>query len=210
MLVEEYGDSTTAGLQIFNGVMSYTKNSEPVDLQSDLQQQFGSVVTVSNQGVSGTEAIQLLNGTDKQHLPWDQQMAASKADIVTINFMRNDAEYDNVPTPGMTPETPEQYGQIITQLVQIARAHGKQVVLYEPDPVAYSTGNTAMEPYLVQLKAVVVAQQVPVVFTWEYAQGLANYGALLSDGVHPVDALYADNASWEAPVIAPMVQALLR
>jgi lysophospholipase L1-like esterase len=210
VLIEEYGDSTTAGLQIFNGVPSYTANSEPVDLQNDLQQQFGPSVTVTNHGISGTQASELLSGAHGFGLPWDQQMAASKANIVTLNFMRNDADYCGVPTAGETCDPPEQYAQVLTQLIQIARSHGKQVVLYEPDPTAFSDGNSAIELYLVQLKSVVSEQQVPVVFTWEYAQGLPDYASLLSDGVHPTDALYADNASWEAPVLAPIVQALLR
>jgi lysophospholipase L1-like esterase len=210
IIIEEYGDSTTAGLQIFNGVMSYTPNSEPVVLQRLLQQQFGSNVTLSNLGVSGTQASNLLDGSHGFALPWDQQMAASKAGIVTINFARNDAEYCGVPTAGMTCVPPEQYRQILTRLVQIARAHGKQVVLYEPDPVAYSDGNAAIALYLTQLKSVAAEQQVPVVFAWEYAQGLPNYGSLLSDGVHPTDALYAHNAQWEAQVLAPIVQTLMR
>ncbi|MCA8264786.1 SGNH/GDSL hydrolase family protein [Burkholderia vietnamiensis] len=210
VLIEEYGDSTTHGLQIFNGVASVTPNSEPAVLQQLLQQQFGAAVTVSNEGVDGAEAAQLLNGTDKKHAPWDQQMAASKADIVTLNFMRNDSFYNSVPQAGLPQESPEEYGRILTQLVQVARAHGKQVVLYEPNPVAFPEGNVAMLAYLDQLKKVVVAQQVPVVFNWEYSQGLADYPSLLSDGVHPVDALYRYNAEWAAQVVAPMVQSLLR
>jgi lysophospholipase L1-like esterase len=189
---------------------SYTVNSDPADLQNLLRQQFGSMVEVSNQGVSGTQALQLLNGTDQNHAPWAAQMAASKAAIVTINFARNDALYNSVPTPGMTPVPPEQYGQIMTQLVRIAKAAGKQVVLYEPDPTAFSDANIALEKYVAQLKAVATAEQVPIVFQWEYAQGLPNYGSLLTDGVHPTDALYAFNAQWESQVIAPMVQSLLR
>ncbi|KVU18310.1 SGNH/GDSL hydrolase family protein [Burkholderia ubonensis] len=210
ILIEEYGDSTTHGLQIFNGVASVTPNSEPVVLQQLLQQQFGPAVTVSNEGVDGTEAAQLLNGTDKKHLAWDQQMTASKADIVTLNFMRNDSFYNSVPQPGLPQTSPEEYGRILTQLVQIARAHGKQVVLYEPNPVAFPEGNAAMLKYLEQLKKVVIEQQVPVVFNWEYSQGLADYPSLLSDGVHPTDALYRRNAEWAAQVLAPMIQALLR
>lgn len=210
VLIESYGDSTTLGLQIINGVQSYTANTDPVDLQNLLRQQFGSMVEVSNQGVSGTQALQLLNGTDQNHAAWAAQMAASKASIVTLNFARNDADYYGAPTPGMTPVSPEQYGQIMTQLVQIAKAAGKQVVLYEPDPVAFSDGNIAVAKYVAQLKAVATAEQVPIVFQWEYAQGLPDYASLLTDGVHPTDSLYAFNAQWESQVIAPLVQALLR
>ncbi|KVP40824.1 SGNH/GDSL hydrolase family protein [Burkholderia ubonensis] len=210
ILIEEYGDSTTHGLQIFSGVASVTPNSEPAILQQLLQQQFGPSVTVANEGIDGTAAAQLLNGTDKKHAPWDQQMAASKADIVTLNFMRNDSFYNSVPQPGLPQTSPEEYGRIFTQLVQIARAHGKQVVLYEPNPVAFPEGNAAMLKYLEQLKKVVIEQQVPVVFNWEYSQGLADYPSLLSDGVHPADALYRHNAEWAAQVLAPMVQSLLR
>ncbi|MFP3548344.1 hypothetical protein SB748_33720, partial [Rhizobium sp. SIMBA_035] len=78
-----------------------TKNSVPALLQSALQARFGSTVIVSNQGVSSTEASQLLNGADGVHPSWANQMAASKAQIVTINMTLNSPYFAANQTPGV-------------------------------------------------------------------------------------------------------------
>jgi lysophospholipase L1-like esterase len=212
VLIEEYGDSKVEGLQTIDGKLVYTPNSEPVKLQALLQTQFGTRVTVVNKGISGSEASNFLYGgtaSFRAITPWAQQMAQSQADIVGISLGTNDALYRYVPTPGMPAETPEQFGSILTQMVQIARANGKKVVLFETMPSAFPDGNAALALYMPQVRALAAAQQVPLVSSWEFAQGLPNYASMLTDGVHPTDSLYALVAQWAAPVYAPIVQAML-
>lgn len=209
VLIEEYGDSTTLGVEIFPTGGIVTPNSEPVDLQATLRAQFGATVTVNNQGVSGIEASQLLNGTDGVHPSWINQMASSKAQIVTINLTLNSPYYAAVPRDGIPAESPSQYGQVMTQLVQIAKAAGKQVILYEPNPVCEPIRQPVLGSYVTVLRQVAQAQGIPLVAQYDYIQTLPNWQSLLSDCLHPTDALYKIKADRETAIIAPLVQTLM-
>ena len=209
VLIEAYGDSTTQGFQTVNGAGVLTPNSEPAALQKLLQAQFGPSVTVSNQGVSGTEASQLLNGTDGVHGSWLNQMASSKADIVTINFELNDAFFSKVPTPGAIPESPSDYASYMTQLVQVAKAAGKHVILFEPNPTIEPLRVSLAPSYLVALQSVADAQNVPLVPEYDAILSTPNWQSMLTDEVHPNDALYAIKAQLEFPTISTVVASLL-
>ena len=115
-LVETYGDSTRV---VPN---SLTAPSASLLAEKALQAQ-GYSVTISNQGVGGTMAIDLLTG-DGVHKPWVEQMKESTADIVSINYGVNDA---NRPA--------EAYQGAMTELVRVAQAAGKRVMIETPSPV---------------------------------------------------------------------------
>ncbi|WP_185634051.1 SGNH/GDSL hydrolase family protein [Burkholderia stagnalis] len=210
VLIESYGDSTTQGWQVVNGTGQVTKNSEPVVLQRLLQEQFGTTVTVSNNGVGSTEASQLLNGTDGAHPTWQNQMASSKAQIVTLNFGLNDAYYDAVKKDGLAAESPDDFSSIITQLVQIARQYGKQVVIFEPNPTCDPVRPPLMPAYISALRQVASAQQVPIVSEFDVIQAIPNWQSLLTDCLHPSDALYQKKAELEFPAVASAVGSLVK
>jgi acyl-CoA thioesterase I len=208
VLIEEYGDSTTVGLEVSNGVAVLKTVPEPAALQADLQALSPSV-TVSNMGVSATEASQLLNGTDGVHAPWASQMSASKANIVTLNFALNDAYYTVALTAGIQSETPAQYAQIMTQLVQIAKAAGKTVVLYEPHPVCEPIREPILGGYVSALDQVAQSERIQIVAEYDYIQSLANWQDMLGDCLHPKgDTLYALKAQREANIVAPIVRTM--
>jgi lysophospholipase L1-like esterase len=206
VLIEMYGDSTTQGQDVLAQDGSVTKASEPNALQSLLQGRFGSTVTVSNQGVSGTEASQLLNGTDSVHPSWLNQMAASKAQIVTLNFALNDAYYSVIATPGHDQETPSQFADTLTQLVKIARAAGKQVVVFEPNPVTEPIRSPILGQYVSAIQQVARAENIAIVGEYESMLVLPNWQSLLADTLHPTESGYQRKAALEFPVLAPLVE----
>ncbi|MBR7998254.1 SGNH/GDSL hydrolase family protein [Burkholderia vietnamiensis] len=206
VLIEMYGDSTTQGQDVLTESGTVTKASEPLALQSLLQGRFGSSVTISNQGVSGTEASQLLNGTDTIHPSWINQMAVSKAQIVTLNFALNDAFYSIVATPGHDQESPSQFADDLTQMVEIARAAGKQVVLFEPNPVTEPIRSPILAQYVSAIQQVARSKNIPIAKDYESMLALPNWQSLLADTLHPTEPGYQQKASFEFPVLAPLVE----
>lgn len=210
VLIEEYGDSTTYGTQTINGVMRYTDNSEPVDLQSMLQEQFGSRVTVVKHAIGGTEAAQLAQGLGGYGNTFKEFMSVSKADIVTINYALNDSFYNAKPADGVPDTDAVQYMGIIAQMVRDARAAGKQVVLYEPNPTIWQPAPGNIYGYVACLREVAAELNVPIVSKFDYIQSLPAWRSLLSeDGVHPTDEGYRIIAQQEAPVVGAVVASLL-
>ncbi|WP_196486278.1 SGNH/GDSL hydrolase family protein [Burkholderia territorii] len=210
VLIESYGDSTTQGWQVVNGTGQVTRNSEPAVLQQLLQERFGATVSVSNNGVGSTEASQLLNGTDGVHPTWSNQMAASKAQIVTLNFGLNEPYYTTVKKDGIAAESPDDFAATMTQLVQTARQYGKQVVIFEPNPTCEAVRQPLMPPYIAALRQVAAAQQVPIVSEFDVIQATPNWQSMLTDCLHPSDSLYATKASLEFPVIQAIVTTLTK
>nr|WP_276585586.1 SGNH/GDSL hydrolase family protein [Burkholderia cenocepacia] len=207
-MIESYGDSTTQGWQVLNGTGQVTPNSAPVALQKLLQDRFGTSVTVSNNGVGSTEASQLLNGTDGVHPTWQNQMAASKAQIVTLNFGLNDAYYTTAKKDGIPAESPDDFASTMTQLVQIARQSGKQVVIFEPNPTCEPIRQPLMPSYVAALRQVAAAQQVPIVGEFDAILAMPDWQSMLTDCLHPSDALYAKKAAIEFPTVSTVISAM--
>ncbi|MDR8102436.1 SGNH/GDSL hydrolase family protein [Burkholderia cenocepacia] len=208
VLVESYGDSTTQGWQVVNGSGQVTPNSAPAVLQKLLQDRFGTTVTVSNNGVGSTEASQLLNGTDGVHPTWQNQMAASKAQIITLNFGLNDAYYTTAKKDGVAAESPDDFATTMTQLVQIARQSGKQVIIFEPNPTCEAIRQPLIPSYVSALRQVAAAQQVPIVDEFDAILAMPDWQSMLTDCLHPSDALYAKKAALEFPAVSAAISAL--
>ncbi|RQU16221.1 SGNH/GDSL hydrolase family protein [Burkholderia cenocepacia] len=209
VLIEAYGDSTTQGWQVIQGVGQVTPNGEPAELQKMLRDRFDDSVTIANHGVGATQASQLLNGTDGVHARWADQMAASKAQIVTLNFGLNDAYYSVTVSknPNIIPESPTDFESTMTQLVQIARKNGKLVVIFEPNPTCEDTRAPLMPQYVDALRRVAVAERVPIVNEFDQMKSLSEWPTLLSDCLHPTDHGYLMKAGFELPVVSTLVQA---
>lgn len=62
--------------------------------------------------------------------------------------------------------------------------------------------------YVTVLRNVAQANQVTLIAQYDYIASLPNWQAMLTDCLHPNDALYAIKAQREAAVLGPMVQAL--
>jgi acyl-CoA thioesterase-1 len=199
-IIAMYGDSTTYGTVFLNGAYSVTANSEPSVLGSLLP---GAII--ENHGGGGSTSFDLLNGagtgrTPQEWLPnnWWQEMAASKADIVTINLGMNDAFY-----------TDENFfKQAITDLVTIARNAGKTVIVETPNPLAgYYTEpwRDRVAAYAAEAAAAARAAGATVVDQWAGVQKMPEWRSHLPDGIHPDDAMYAFKADLAAAALAPLV-----
>ncbi|WP_164977947.1 SGNH/GDSL hydrolase family protein [Burkholderia pseudomallei] len=203
-MIEAYGDSTQYGVT-FSQSAGWTQNpyNAPYYLNTSLQAQFGAAVTVSNQGVSSTSAAMLLYGTDGAHLPWAQQMAQSRAQIVTINHAINDS--------GLGHETPADYKFALEQLIGIARAAGRAVVLEEPAPVCHDAAKAALlDQYILIMESVAQSLNVPIVLNYAYIKTLPNWRTMEPDCIHPDADLYKIIADRESRVVAPIVAAMLK
>ncbi|WP_325435971.1 SGNH/GDSL hydrolase family protein [Pseudomonas nitroreducens] len=209
VIIEMYGDSTTAGAQTINGVQTSTPNSEPNKLQDLLQAKFGKRVVVFNQGVGGTQAFQLLTGTDRRNRNFGAQMAASRADIVTLNYLLNDQHFSVVPTPGMYSETPEMYSNILGWLAQTARDNGKEVIFQEPNPICKEPVPGNIETFLGVLRKTAKDMNVLLVPQYDQIKSLPNWETLYSSCSHPFDQLYEMKAKRTFEVINPIVEKIL-
>lgn len=206
--IEMYGDSTTLGLQTYNGVLAQSANSAPTVLQH-MMAALASTITVANEGVGGTEAWHLLTGSDNVHPAWAQQMSQSHANIVTLNFLINDQWLFDHPSGGAWQESGADYINFMTQLIVCAQNAGKRVVLMEPNPV--DRGHSArFDEYLGYLRHLAMNNNVLLVAQTDYIRAIPNWESMMSeDGVHPGDALYRIKAQRDFAVLAPIVQELL-
>lgn len=161
--IEMYGDSTTVG-------WDFESKGEPYTLQALVPPN----VTVVNEGTNGKSAKDLLNGTDGKHPTWVQQMANSRANLVTINFGINDV----ITTPLAD------YASNMRQLVDIARQAGKIVVLQQPNPTC-APPRMDLVNYVRQLDQIAQEKNVPIVRQFDLIMAMPNWQSLMSDCIHP-------------------------
>ncbi|WP_343577934.1 SGNH/GDSL hydrolase family protein [Pseudomonas sp.] len=205
VLIEAYGDSTTEGWQVINGVSVISPNSETKVLERMLQQKYGTGVRISNQGVGGTQASQLFYGLDGKHPIWEDQMRDSVAKIITLNMSLNDAYFQSVPTAGILAESPQAYAEILKQLIFTARKYGKEVVLYEPHPVCKEPRQSKLQYYVAHMNIVAAETSTPIVAHYYSLLNIPDWKSMLSDCVHPFDAMYKLKAELEFPVITSII-----
>lgn len=209
VLIEAYGDSTTLGAQTIDGVLTTTQNSEPAQLQALLQQRFGTSVTVKNEGVGGTQAFQLLSGTDGKHPEWKVQMEQSKAQVVLLNFALNDFYYWKAPQPGAYEASPSEYAKILGYLIQTARDAGKIVVLQEPNPTCKQPDPGTIIQYVEALRSEAALQNAPLVAQFEFDQTTPDWKNMMTDCAHPDDQLYGIKAKQTFSVVEPIVESII-
>jgi lysophospholipase L1-like esterase len=119
----------------------------------------------------------------------------SRARIVIENFGINDAY---LPA--------EEYRGNLRQFVDAVRASGKLPVLEEPNPVC--VGHESLDGLVGILNEVAREKSVPLVKQYEAIKALPGWQAMLTDCVHPGDALYAFKAAREAEVLAQVIRTL--
>lgn len=206
VLIEVYGDSTARNCTRTAGVpaggicqtVDYAMASPTTEqtVQAQLQAKYSSTVTVSNLGVAGNTVPALITG-DGLNLPWAQQMAQSKANIVVLIFGINDS---NV----ASGESAEQFQANVSQLIQVAEAAGKTVVIETANPVNDPT-RLALPQYVAA--EIVIAQQwsVNVIDQFDYLSAMPDWISMLCDNVHPTQAGYNLKAQFEFQGLDPIV-----
>ncbi|RDK03892.1 SGNH/GDSL hydrolase family protein [Paraburkholderia lacunae] len=206
VLVEAYGDSTTLGISCSGGHCGPQAQNAVMYLQDALQATHGERVQVTNYGVGGTTATQLRDGTQRGRLdrtaglPWQERLAASRAQIVLINYGINEV---------MQNQTPEQFYEAETTLVKTARALGKLPVLQTSNPMPDNRLNARLAAMVAMTRRVAAEQQVPLVDQFAYICGLPDWKTLMSDGAHPKPGLYRLKAEQDFRVVDPLVRQLL-
>jgi hypothetical protein len=201
ILIEAYGDSTMRGFTYVNGVAVIAQQPAPAILEFLLQSNYGDGITVANHGVNGSTAMQLLNG-DGTNLPWNQQMAQSKANIVYFNFGINDSRPEN-------NESVSQYQQALETLVKIAQANNKKVILETPNPSG-DPDASALPTYVDAMRAVQAEFNLTMIDEYQYLSGL-NWQSLMSDALltHPTQYGYEVKAQYELPVFGPVIKSMI-
>lgn len=197
LLIEMYGDSTTWGQELVNGEWVQSASNVP----SVLQSKYPTGVTVVNCGIGGLTMPQMVQGAAPATKAWDATMRDSHANVVTLNFGINDAS--------QTWEDDTNIVYYINQLISIAQAHGKAVVVETSNPI-----NTPQYNRLSQVSYLIrtVSHQRSLVLADHHAwiqTGIPNWTTLLPDGVHPNAALYNYKADNLYAIMNPLVQSML-
>lgn len=208
VLIEAYGDSTAVGCTVQVGapatsscVAGYavSTHNEPVTLQYLLQQQYGAAVSVQNMGVKGTTLADLLNGTNGITQTWQARMSASKAQIVTVNDGLNDAYVAGL--------TPDQFAAELDQIISIAKASGKTIVLETPNPMSSSSNhNQTLAALIVAELSTANKWNIAVIDQFGYLSTLPAWPSMLSDDLHPSDAGYELKGRYAYSVLSPTVE----
>ncbi len=201
VLIEAYGDSTTLGITCRNGGCGPQPDNAVTFLQDELRDAYGDRVSVTNLGIGGTMATQLRDGSGKRGgQSWSERLAASRAQIVTINYGINEV---------MQNQTPEQFYEAETALVKTARAQGKLPVLETSNPMPDRRRNAQLADMAAMTRRVAAEQHVPLVDQFAYILTLPAWQTMMSDGAHPKPELYRLKAQQDFRVIDPLVKRLL-
>jgi lysophospholipase L1-like esterase len=192
ILIEQYGDSTTAGLTTIDGKVQVAPMSGVDQIYLKLNNRFGAQAAIANKGISQTCAINLLDG-DATTPKWAERVKESKASIVTFNYGLNQCD-----------RTAEQFVGDLQQLVDITLAAGKQPVLIEPNP-STKREHAILDQYVGAMNLVAEQRKIPIIQHFKIWNQLPDWQGMLSDGVHPNALGYAFKGAIEYQVLDAMV-----
>lgn len=193
VILNYYGDSTVWGYKSGSDAVQVANPSPKV-----VQSAFPSYV-IRNKGYNSVSAKEIMEDSgDMVYFPgeggWEDQMRQIDCTHVMFNFALNDA-YEGRPIGD--------YKYYITQMVLQARAWGRKPILVTPNPVS----NFNITAYVQAMRDLAVAQNVPIIDVYAWAQGyLAANGismaSFVPDGTHPSDQAYIDIGNYVASQLA--------
>lgn len=200
VLITQYGDSTTVGYyKAGSGKYEIYDNAPWKMLQQSLQAQFGSSVTVKLYAQGGASLRDMLQGTGSFPKPLSVGVKDDPSQIATIRFGLNDSSQYDAAT----------YKGYLVEAVQIMQAAGKTVVLEQITPtINYPQGNG--QQFADAVDQVAAQFGIPVVKTYSGTASIPGWAALLSDDMHPTEALYQKISDEQIPVLAPLVEKLMK
>lgn len=191
--IDAEGDSTMYGLEMVGGQFVQSARPVPALVQAQLRTLFGPNVTINANGSPGANLDMEMNGTGNYATPLSARLALSRARIVIANFGINDAY---LPL--------DAYRANLTRFVDVVRASGKLPVLEEPNPVCVD--HETLDTLVDILNEVAREKNVPLVKQYDAIKALPGWQSMLTDCVHPNDALYAFKAAREADVLAQVIR----
>jgi len=211
--VAAMGDSTMAGV-VKNADGTYTVTNAPIaDLQTDLQAQIGSNVTVTNRSVTGGTTRNALDGNGGFSTTLAQYLATLQSKVVIENYGINDF------AGGST--SAEQYRTDLQQMVDTIKSFGMVPVLEEPNPIcdpardpaqnveAVNAQGQTISVFVDVINQVAQKNGLQVVHQYSMVKALPNWCAMLSDHwAHPTTDLYAIKARNDAVILASLVKAM--
>lgn len=208
VIINMQGDSTMWGVTYENGAYKRASPTVVEYLHDDLLAEIGSgyLLATYNYGVINATVCEDVNGVYLFGSTLASRLASDPSQIVVENFGMNDGTPTN---PGYV--SPTQFQQCLEAFVDTVRAAGKTPVLEQPNPPSL-TQSQGMQEGVANMAAVVTAvgqeKGVPVIDQYDYIKTLPNWSNMLSDGVHPTQALYAIKAQREAHILANVVRSL--
>lgn len=211
-IIAAYGDSTTAGVISSGGRNIITKSNEMHYLHQMLKDKYGDDVQVKNHGVPGAQAAQLLfSHNNMPQTAWAERIAKSNANMILLNYAINDARIYFFKDKKAHQESPEEYKRIMTELVKVAKANNKLVVLQEPNPICGRAEKWNVWPYVYQLNEVAKEQQVPIVKQFSVIKENRMWQKAMSpDCIHPSEMLYKQKAQRTFNVLSANFDSVLK
>lgn len=200
VIIDAEGDSLIWGLIYKNGVYQQTSPTPPQLLQADLTASLGAgySIEVDNRAMPGATAEDSLYAVLPYYgAQFSQRIMTTPGKIVLADYAVNDSRQRST----------DEYAVDLSLWIADVRAAGKIPVLEEPNPTCDPTAPN-VSAYVTVLRNVAQANQVTLIAQYDYIASLPNWQSMLTDCLHPNDALYAVKAQREAAVLGPMVQAL--
>jgi lysophospholipase L1-like esterase len=191
-VIEYYGDSTIWGTRSGGGGQVATP--APAAFAAALP---AANYVVRNEGVSGSTACDLVNGSDGRHAPWPTQMANSKATYVLANFAINDEWKYDLAT----------YQSCLRSLARTAKQYGKQMIFETPNPTRDS-GPRGLDIHVTAMKEVASQEGVPVIDQYRYLTAYLNGASpytICPDGLHPTQDVYLLKGQFAAKAFLKLV-----
>jgi lysophospholipase L1-like esterase len=182
-LIEYYGDSTIWGWSTYSADSNtgdQVATPAPVAFARALPTT--PKYEVTNEGASGSTACGLLRGEDGKHPAWDEQLDKRKdGKWVILNHGINDRK-----TYGADTST---YKDCLRQLVQKAKAKGREVILETPNPIVPYN----LDDYAQAMRDVAKETGAPVIDQYKQLMDFlhgASASEICPDGLHPKDEIY--------------------
>lgn len=196
--ITQWGDSTTVGYyKQADGTYAIYANGPIQMLQTSLQAQLGSTVTVKLAAQGGATIRDMLDGTGSFPQPLTAAIKADTSQIETIRFGLNDEGHYDVAT----------YKANLVEAVQIMQAAGKIVVLEELTPNVNWQIDSSRQ-YADAVDQVAAQFGLQVVKCYSMTLAIPNWTSMLSDNEHPTQPLYQQISDMQITVLEPIVKSL--
>jgi acyl-CoA thioesterase I len=197
--IDAEGDSTMKGAIFSNGTYIFAAMPAPAVAQQQLIQKLGvEGITIENNSVVGETVGEDISGW-AGIAPLATRLAVDQSQIVIENYGMNDSIETDVQT----------YHDNLVAWIAVVKQAGKIPVLEEPNPSSLSY-YTQLPAFAAMVDQVGYEQQVLVIQQYNYILSLTNWQSMLTDGIHPDQALYTIKGQREAWYLQPLVSRTLQ